>query len=158
MPFGSHVASLLGRPACVRDAVQSFFAGGEVKPGCTAESYRARGLFPRTSADLPRTSVPRVAVAYATVSDILGFPSGPGLRGGTFTTTPEGMTLNDVRYVSDVGVSGQVRLTMENVEADVTLSTGQQLHLSWTPFQTKDTLTVTGSTGGRPFTVCLPTA
>jgi pimeloyl-ACP methyl ester carboxylesterase len=158
VPFGGHVTSLVGRPACVQEAVQSFFAGGGVRPGCTAESYRARGVFPRTSAELPRASVPGVAVAYATVSDILGFPSGPGLRGGSFTTTQEGMTLTDVRYVSDVGVSGQVRLTMANVEADVTLSTGQQLHLSWTPFQARDTVTVTGSTNGHSFEVCLPAA
>ncbi|GAB3880354.1 alpha/beta hydrolase [Kibdelosporangium lantanae] len=57
VPFGGHVASLVGRPACVREAVQSFFAGGGgVKPGCTAEQAQARGVFPRTSAELP--SVP----------------------------------------------------------------------------------------------------
>ncbi|GAB3880357.1 hypothetical protein GCM10029964_034620 [Kibdelosporangium lantanae] len=97
-------------------------------------------------------------MAFATVSDVLGFPSGPGLRGGTFTTTPEGMTLTDVRFVSDVGVSGQVRFSTATVDADVTLSTGQRVRLSWTPLQAQETITVTGSVDGRSFTVCLPTA
>ncbi|TCO59574.1 alpha/beta fold hydrolase [Actinocrispum wychmicini] len=169
VPFGGHAASMSGNPACAAELVRSFLVepAKPVHATCTAETYRAMGHFPRTSAELPATRVPGLAAAFMTASDLLGQvgPSGlgpgpqlPGLRGGTFTGDANGVLhLTSVRYVDDIAVSGDIRLVNGTAEADLTLDSGPKLHLSWRPFQAQDKTTVTGSTDGHPFTVCPPT-
>jgi hypothetical protein len=154
VPFGRHSASVSG-DSCLQGVVQSFVAAPQrpVHSTCTAETYRALGQFPRTSADLSS-----LRVAFATAFDAFVHP-GPGLRGGTVTAESgrPSVHLDGVRYVSDVAVSGDVRLVDGKISADLTLGTRQHMILSWQAFQATDTVTVTGSVDGRPFTTCLPT-
>ncbi|MFI6396257.1 hypothetical protein [Nonomuraea sp. NPDC050540] len=132
---------------------------------CTAENYRALGVFPETVADLAPhparklTSAQRrvLAAAFATAADAAArrnpgsfvYPSvknEPGLRGGR-VAFGDVIALDDVRYVRDLPVNGTVTLSSDGrATATLTAETGGHTHdirMTWTAFSTTPTLTGT---------------
>lgn len=132
-------AGFAGSPywTCAREVVRSFLADpdqgwrkGRWHRGCTAENYRAVGSFPLTADDVPRAIIfgmaaderTLISAAFATAVDSLARrnPNGaatsqltqaPGLRGGVSRFPDRAtVTLDRVRLVSDVEVSGWVTL------------------------------------------------
>ncbi|MFI9507921.1 alpha/beta fold hydrolase [Nocardia sp. NPDC052566] len=177
VPFGNHSGSVYPSGPygeCLRGEVRAFFAdpGRSPTSGCTAENYRALGRFPISAADLPRTPIPGLAVAFATAVDALSrrnpntryladLKRQSGLRGGSVGFDDDGhrIVLDDVRYVRDVAVSGQIRLPGQDgtATAELTLSTGQRITMTWSAFRACDQVAVTGTIDGEPFTADLPT-
>lgn len=176
--FGGHTAALgalagLQGPhwTCALDVVRKFLAapnGFRPRDGCSAESYRAVGAFPRTAGDIRIHTVPRLddgehaAVAAALAAAVDGVarrdPNGaatsrltgePGLRGGMLRF-PDAVTveLDHVRHVRDVEVTGRVSLG-DRAYASLTVSGGRQVTLSWRPFQPDDHIRVGGVLDGH---------
>jgi hypothetical protein len=102
--------------------------------GCDGESFRAVGSFPRALAavpavltdDLPAPDRRFVGAAFATVADEMARrnPSDavprpatePGLRGGVLRWDREArvITMQDVRFVADLAVTGTIELDDEH--------------------------------------------
>lgn len=135
------------------------------------------------SATAEERKVATVAVAAATDAmqrAIIGFGSGVGLRGGTFTTdygdfTTWTVTLTDSAFVEDVAVSGTVTWSPSSpaflgqpgdasFTADLTVAgkgtKGGQLHVvgTWQARGPVGNFKVTGTLGGRPVAVLVPEA
>ncbi|MEV4898181.1 alpha/beta fold hydrolase [Nonomuraea sp. NPDC055795] len=180
VPFGGH--NLAGTPGpmgdCARDTLRTFLATKQVTDRrCTSENYRAVGRFPQRLADMAPHPAARLttaqrrvlAAAFATAADATarrnpnaGLPTGPseppgpasqpGLRGGqvVFGT---GITLDDVRYVEDLPVSGPITLTPEgDATAILRAGTGDRTHevrLTWEAFSLD--AKVSGTFDGIPF-------
>lgn len=188
--FGGHtpalgaVAGLVGPYwTCATENMRSFLLAPErfsKRTGCSAENYRAVGSFPVTSEDLPRVSVPGltapertlVTAAVATALDALQRrnPNGaattylagePGLRGGTLEFPgPDTVTLDRVRFVADVVVSGRLTASAARAELVVTDSGGRErpVRLEWAPFRAEAVTAVAGVLDGhRPFQLRFPT-
>jgi pimeloyl-ACP methyl ester carboxylesterase len=128
--------------------------------------------FPLHASTLPGPIARRAAlVAADTIGDVLARwetmsgSHGVGLRGGTFTATGDAhrrWTLHDVRWVSDVAVSGTVRLRAHGgaLHAVVTLSgTGlpeAHLDLRWNTWASLARAHMKGVVGGRTVALVVP--
>ncbi|WP_431896346.1 hypothetical protein [Nonomuraea sp. bgisy101] len=138
---------------------------------CTGENYRAVGAFPQKLRDVaphPARKLgpgPRriLAATFATAADAtarrnphafyhFGLPNEPGLRGGQ-VTFGQGITLDKVRFVRDLRVSGPITLTPDgHATATLTAETGGRAHevtLTWAAFSTRPSLS--GTFDGIPF-------
>ncbi|MFB4290049.1 alpha/beta fold hydrolase [Nonomuraea sp. ATR24] len=174
IPFGIHAQSFLPSPMgeCIRGMLRTFLTTKRVvDQKCAGENYRAVGAFPRELRDVAphpagELSPSRrriLAAAFATAADAtarrnphafyyFGRPSEPGLRGGQVTFGQD-ITLDGVRFVRDLKVSGRVALTPDgHANATLTAETGGRTHevtLSWTAFSTRQS--VSGTFDGAPF-------
>ncbi|MBB5084037.1 alpha/beta fold hydrolase [Nonomuraea endophytica] len=173
VPFGGH--NLAGTPGpmgdCARAVLRTFLTTKQVAAqGCTAENYRALGRFPQRLADvaphpaakLTTTQRRIIAAAFATAADATARrnpnagpptgPSQPGLRGGQITFGTD-ITLDNVRHVEDLPVTGPITLTPEGrATATLHAETSGRTHritLTWEAF-TLDTK-VSGTYDGIPF-------
>ncbi|MFI6900557.1 alpha/beta fold hydrolase [Nonomuraea sp. NPDC050394] len=168
VPFGPHALARFPSPMgdCVRDMLRTFLTTKQVTDReCTAENYRALGVFPETVADLAPhparklTSTQRrvLAAAFATAADAAArrnpgsfvYPSvknEPGLRGGR-VAFGDVIALDDVRYVRDLPVNGTVTLSPDGrATATLTAEASGHTHdirMTWTAFSTTPTLTGT---------------
>ncbi|MFF5110935.1 alpha/beta fold hydrolase [Streptosporangium sp. NPDC000509] len=169
---------------CVRDAMRAFLTDPDAfddKPRCDDANYRAVGSFPETVARVPQargTDLPArdrrvLAAAFATVADATARrdplrtpPWAPatqaGLRGGALTFDDKAATvdLRDVRFVGDLTVNGEVRLSGGDATARLTVTGGgggsRALDLSWKPFRAEDDTAVSGTFAGHGFTATIP--
>ncbi|MFI6908737.1 alpha/beta fold hydrolase [Nonomuraea sp. NPDC050394] len=174
IPFGIHAQSFLPSPLgdCVRGMLRTFLTTKRVvDQKCTGENYRAVGAFPQRLKDVAphpaRTLSPSrrriLAAAFATAADAtarrnpqafyhFGRTNEPGLRGGQITFGQD-ITLDGVRLVRDLQVSGPITLTPDGrATATLTAETGGRTHevtLSWTAFSTRRS--VSGTFDGIPF-------
>ncbi|NJP98477.1 alpha/beta hydrolase [Nonomuraea sp. FMUSA5-5] len=174
VPFGPHALTSSASPMgdCVRGMLRTFLTTKQVTDQkCTGENYRALGTFPQTVGDVPphparklSTAQQRVlAATFATASDATARrnPSStvytrvqnePGLRGGQVTFGQD-ITLDEVRFVRDLRVSGPIKLAPEGrATATLRAETGGRTHevtLTWTAFSTRPSLS--GSFDGIPF-------
>ena len=173
--------------ACVRAATRAFLAdpaGHRGTPGCDRSTYRAIGSFPRTLAQVPAAQVTGLpardrrvlAAAFATVADAAAMrdplqhpawlTSQPGLRGGELTFDDEAavIRLDQVRFVGDLAVSGEIRLggasrTGGEAAARLTVTDRdgtREVRLAWRPFTATEHPAVSGSYAGRRFTGTIP--
>jgi len=167
---------------CARQDVRTYLQNPERAGdlGCSAENYRAIGSFPRTSGELPKAGDglgdgdhTAVASAFATAADTTALRNpyspatmapmeGPGLRGGQVRLPdPSSVELTGVRYVSDVEVSGKIRLDdkqMAHGELTVTGTDGaaRRVTLDWPAFTAEGGTPVKGTIDGRAFEVRIP--
>ncbi|MFI7707840.1 alpha/beta fold hydrolase [Nonomuraea sp. NPDC049480] len=174
VPFGPHALTSPTSPMgdCVRGMLRTFLTTKQVTDRkCSGENYRALGAFPQTIGDVPphparklSTAQRRVlAATFATAADATARrnPNGnfykrlqnePGLRGGQVTFGQD-ITLDAVRFVRDLRVSGPIKLTPDGrAAATLTAETGGRTHevtLTWTPFSTRPSLS--GTFDGIPF-------
>jgi pimeloyl-ACP methyl ester carboxylesterase len=190
VPFGTHSLAWLPLPhgRCVREMLRAFLSAPRHPPSdavtadCTAESYRAVGSFPRTVAGMPpaRTeALPAddrhlVAAVFATAVDAVVrrspfnmAPPGPaeqeGLRGGMTHWDREASTisLDEVRFVDDLAVSGTVRITPDHTVAAELVATDpdgrvRDLSLEWQAFVAEDETAVRGVLDEVPFQAEVP--
>ncbi|GAA0941178.1 alpha/beta fold hydrolase [Nonomuraea longicatena] len=180
VPFGGH--ALAGAPGpmgdCVRGMLRTFLTTKQITDRrCNSENYRAVGRFPQRLADVTPHPAARLtagqrrvlAAAFATAADATarrnpnaGLPAGPSdppgpadqpdLRGGQVAFGTD-LTLDNVRYVEDLPVSGPITLSPEG-RATATLRAGtggrtHQVTLTWKAF-TLDAK-VSGTFDGIPF-------
>ncbi|GAA4235304.1 pimeloyl-ACP methyl ester carboxylesterase [Streptosporangium album] len=174
VPFGRHALSFPPGPMgdCVRGMLRTFLTTKQVADqGCSGENYRAVGAFPQQVRDVPphparklSTAQRRVlAATFATAADATARrnPNGyfytrvqnePGLRGGQVTFGQD-ITLDGVRFVRDLRVSGPIKLTPDGrATATLRAETGGRTHevtLTWTAFSTRPSLS--GTFNGIPF-------
>ncbi|MBG0828686.1 alpha/beta fold hydrolase [Planomonospora sp. ID67723] len=157
---------------CARQALRSFLARtGELPRSCDVSSYRAVRAFPRTAEDLPDAGDldRRVVAAFATAADAVvrrdpGSGSyrrakeEAGLRGGRLVFDDKAATirLEEVRFVSDLAVSGQIALTPDGTATARLTVGGTEAVLSWPAFRPLDPVLVSGRFDGRPFTARIP--
>ncbi|MFC6579497.1 alpha/beta fold hydrolase [Planomonospora parontospora] len=157
---------------CARQALRSFLArAGELPRSCDVSSHRALAAFPRTAEDLPDAGDldRRVVAGFAAASDALvrrdpgsasyrRLTEEPGLRGGRLVFDDKAATirLEDVRFVSDLAVSGQVVLNPDRTATARLTVGGAEVVLSWPAFRPLDPVPVSGSFDGRPFTARIP--
>ncbi|SDJ01447.1 alpha/beta fold hydrolase [Nonomuraea jiangxiensis] len=174
VPFGPHALTYPASPIgeCVRGMLRTFLTTKQVTDRhCTGENYRALGAFPRTVGAVPPSPVRELSVAqrrvlaatFATAADATARrnPNGnlyprlqnePGLRGGQVTFGRD-ITLDEVRFVRDLRVSGTINLTPDGrATATLRAETGGRAHevtLAWTAFSTRPSLS--GTFDGIPF-------
>lgn len=167
-PFGGHANTVGDGPYadCVRNQMLRPFLEHPdtplVDPGCTKENFRAPGTFPRRTTDLVRT-------AFATAADALARrnPNGlvytflteePGLRGGLirFDDAASTVRLDQVRFVDNMVVSGQVRAGAADLQVTPDGGTTRHVTLTWRPFVAEDRTLVTGTLDGRPLRIRVP--
>ncbi|WP_043628625.1 alpha/beta fold hydrolase [Nonomuraea candida] len=174
IPFGIHAQSLLPSPLgeCVRGMLRTFLTTKQVVDRkCTGENYRAVGAFPQKLGDLAPHPARHLssgqrrilAAAFATAADAtarrnphafyyFGRSAEPGLRGGQVTFGQD-LTLDKVRFVRDLRVSGSIKLTPDGrATATLRAETGRRSHevtLTWTAFGTRPSLS--GTFDGIPF-------
>ncbi|MEU1391629.1 MULTISPECIES: alpha/beta hydrolase [unclassified Nonomuraea] len=174
IPFGMHAQSFFPSPMgeCVRGMLRTFLTTKRVvDQKCTGENYRAVGAFPQRVRDVAPHPAPELspsrrrilAAAFATAADAtarrnphafyyFGRTNEPGLRGGQVTFGQD-ITLDGVRFVRDLRVSGLVTITPDgHATATLTAETGRRTHkvtLSWTAFSTQPS--VSGTVDGIPF-------
>jgi hypothetical protein len=186
--YGGHAMAMSSAPVggCVREIMRAFLTAphDSVPPGdvvCDAETYRALGNYPRTLGEVPAARADGLreperrllATAFATVADVVTrfdpnhrFPVRrllKGLRGGEtrFDVKSRTITLEEVRFVEDVAVSGAVRLDARNVIMAELRVTGdgqpaRDLWLEWTAFLPRDDTLVTGRLDDAEFTAWIP--
>ncbi|RSM83138.1 alpha/beta hydrolase [Kibdelosporangium aridum] len=163
VPFAGHATSTYPSAetfeACLSTAIQNFIIGRPAASSCSAENFAAIGQFPLRSADLLTTTVQTAMDALASRipnSYIMNTRDElPGLRGGKVTYDGPKATLHEVRYTTDTVVSGEIRFTETQAEADLTAN-GKRVQLTWKPFEAKETMWVTGSVDGKRFGRWLP--
>ncbi|MEV0618244.1 alpha/beta fold hydrolase [Nonomuraea sp. NPDC050404] len=174
IPFGIHAQSFLPSPMgdCVRGMLRTFLTTKRVADqNCTGENYRAVGGFPQELRDVAPHPAGELspgqrrilAATFATAADAtarrnphafyyFGRPNEPGLRGGQVTFGQD-ITLDAVRFVRDLRVSGPITLTPDgHATATLTAESGGRTHevtLSWTAFSTRPS--VSGTFDGIPF-------
>ncbi|WP_283133944.1 alpha/beta fold hydrolase [Rhizohabitans arisaemae] len=174
IPFGIHAQSFLPSPMgdCVRGMLRTFLTTKRVVDRkCTGENYHAVGAFPQELKDVTphpaRNLGPGrrriIAAAFATAADAtarrnphafyyFGRPNEPGLRGGQVSFGQD-ITLDSVRFVRDLRVSGPIKLTPDGrAVATLRAETGGRTHevtLTWTAFGTRPSLS--GTFDGIPF-------
>ncbi|MFB9722259.1 alpha/beta fold hydrolase [Planobispora longispora] len=157
---------------CAREALRAFLADpGEPPRSCDARTYRPIASFPRTAEDLPEAGGldRRVVAAFATAADAVvrrnpgsgsyrPLKEEPGLRGGklVFDDGAAVIRLEDVRFVNDVAVSGQISLGRDGTATARLTAGGAEVTLSWPAFRPLDPVPVSGSLGGQPFTARIP--
>jgi len=145
---------------------------------CTMANYQAHGRFPATAAAVPAArggglDAPQrtlVAATFATAADVVAMhnphrASRPdeeaGLRGGRLANGEDGtITLDQVRYVADLAVTGAARVVGDKATADLTVTgpdgATHQVTLRWRAFTATGTTFVTGTLDGRPFELHVP--
>ncbi|MEV4804351.1 alpha/beta fold hydrolase [Nonomuraea sp. NPDC049421] len=174
IPFGIHAQSFLPSPMgeCVRGMLRTFLTTKRVvDQKCTGENYRAVGAFPQKLRDVAphpaRELSPSrrriLAATFATAADAtarrnphafyyFGRTDEPGLRGGRVTFGQD-ITLDSVRFVRDLRVSGTIKLDPDGrATATLRAETGGRSHevtLTWTAFGTHPSLS--GTFDGVPF-------
>ncbi|MGP3934415.1 alpha/beta fold hydrolase [Nonomuraea sp. KM88] len=174
VPFGPHALTSFASPMgdCVRGMLRTFLTTRQVSDSqCTGENYRALGAFPKTVGDVPPQTARNLSVAqrrvlaatFATAADATARhnPNGhaytsvrdeAGLRGG-LVTFGQDITLDEVRFVRDLRVSGPIKLTPEGrATATLRAETGGRTHevaLTWAAFSTRPSLS--GTFDGVPF-------
>ncbi|MGW5688401.1 alpha/beta fold hydrolase [Nonomuraea sp. NPDC003754] len=174
VPFGPHALTSPASPMgdCVRGMLRTFLTTKQViDQQCTGENYRALGAFPQTVGDVPPSPARRLGIAqrrvlaatFATAADATArrnpngnvYPSlqnEPGLRGG-HVTFGQDITLDEVRFVRDLRVSGPIKLTPDGrATATLRAETGGRTHevtLAWKAFSTRPSLS--GTFDGIPF-------
>nr|BFE87573.1 hypothetical protein GCM10020093_101740 [Planobispora longispora] len=135
-------------------------------PGRTARSRPSPdGGGPAGGGGLDR----RVVAAFATAADAVvrrnpgsgsyrPLKEEPGLRGGklVFDDGAAVIRLEDVRFVNDVAVSGQISLGRDGTATARLTAGGAEVTLSWPAFRPLDPVPVSGSLGGQPFTARIP--
>jgi pimeloyl-ACP methyl ester carboxylesterase len=175
---------------CVRTKMQSFLSNPNHPPqisspdkadGCDGENYRAVGSFPKSMGKitpiredkLPKHERHLIAAAFATVSDVISrrnpFDRIPrsskenGLRGGIieWNDKTNTFTLDEVRFVDDLIVSGKVQLDhKQNATAEIhtldSIGTNRNLIIQWRAFIAEDETTVTGLINDRKFKARIP--
>ncbi|MFF0309801.1 alpha/beta fold hydrolase [Streptosporangium sp. NPDC004379] len=186
VPFGGHSLAWGSRPVneCVRSLMRSFLDDpSRPLPAarCTAENYRATGEFPETVKEATPIRAPglsardrRVAgAAFATVQDASArrnpysllhslLKTEPGLRGGrlAFDDAARAISLEDVRFVGNLAVSGRVTLPEDpdgggEAVARLTVTgddgTPHEITLSWPVFVAEERPPLSGTFDGRPF-------
>jgi pimeloyl-ACP methyl ester carboxylesterase len=189
--FGTHAlaAGRHRQGQCVRDVMRAFLeaprhpAPAPAEPGCDAERFRAVGTFPRTVAQLPAAAVGNlaahdrqlIAAVFATAADAVARrnphdalapirPRGQdGLRGGMvrWNASAGTITLDEVRFVEDLAVTGTIRVDPEYyVTAEIRAvqydGRTHELILRWRAFVAEDSTEVEGSMDGSPFTALVP--
>ncbi|MFG1966497.1 alpha/beta fold hydrolase [Nonomuraea sp. NPDC049028] len=174
VPFGPHALTSGTSPMgdCVRGMLRTFLTTKKVTDQhCTGENYRALGAFPQTVEEVPPAPARELSIAqrrvlaatFATATDATARrnPNGyvyarlqnePGLRGGQVTFGQD-ITLDEVRFVRDLRVSGPIKLTSDGrATATLRAETGERTHeitLTWTAFSTHPSLS--GTFDGIPF-------
>lgn len=183
--YGIH-AQALGNE-CARGVARDFLADprhpapGPAGPeGCTVENYRAVGAFARTMAELRPAEGEAlapdegrlVAGVFATAADIVARlnpthrampPRLVALRGGEVRWDAETrrLTLDEVRYVEDLAVTGTVDLAADHTvtaELQAKDADGRRfvLHLRWRAFVAEDATELAGLLDGSPFRAKVP--
>ncbi|MFC0109197.1 alpha/beta fold hydrolase [Kibdelosporangium aridum] len=162
VPFAGHATSIsfdTTYVACVATAMQNFITARSSRSSCSGENFAALGRFPLTSEDLLTTTVQTAMDALASripnSYTVNTRPEMPGLRGGKVTFDGPKATLHDVRYTTDTVVSGEIRFTGTQAEADLTAN-GKRVQLTWKPFEAKENMWVTGAVDGKRFARWLP--
>lgn len=179
-----------GYSECVREVMRSFLAdprhpvpvpAPDDPSGCDGESYRAVGSFPLTVADTPPADAEHlspaerhlVAAAFATAADAVARRDPTdrvprpreeeGLRGGYTRWDPEArtITLDEVRFVEDLAVSGTIRIGPEHdTTAEVAVvgpdGAARELTLRWRAFLPENETRVAGSIDDKGFTARVP--
>ncbi|MEU8383729.1 alpha/beta hydrolase [Streptosporangium sp. NPDC048865] len=167
---------------CARAAMRAFLADPAAfddRPRCDEANYRALGSFPETVERVPPARAAGLdagerrilAAAFATAADAVArrnpvrspfwMPAAQeGLRGGRLTFDDEAGTvrLRDVRFVGDLTVNGEVRLSTD-ATARLTVTGGGGSHtveMSWKAFLAGDDTAVSGTFAGRGFTATIP--
>jgi pimeloyl-ACP methyl ester carboxylesterase len=175
---------------CVRELVREFLAD-PVHParapatsdpdGCDGENYRAVGSFPRTTSEVPPAEGADlsgsdrfvVAGAFATAADAVARrnpfdqvfrpPEEAGLRGGRVLWDRESriITLEDVRFVEDLAVTGTVHLDPDGrAAAELTVlgpdGRSRTLEMEWRAFVAENETSVTGRLDGSEFAARVP--
>ncbi|GGS45680.1 hypothetical protein GCM10010156_00370 [Planobispora rosea] len=157
---------------CAREALRAFLADpGELPRSCDARTYRPIAAFPRTAGDLPAAGGldRRVVAAFATAADAVirrdpgsgsyrALKEEAGLRGGKLVFDDKAATirLEEVSFVRDVAVSGQIVLAPDGTATARLTAGGDEVTLSWPAFRPLDPVPVSGTFGGRPFTARIP--
>ncbi|MCA2223578.1 alpha/beta hydrolase [Nonomuraea aurantiaca] len=165
---------------CVRTGMRAFLSDTAHRMPdlrCGAENYRAAGAFPRSAADVPvipasgLTASERrtVSAVLATAVDATSrrnpyallharLKTEPGLRGGRVDFRDENATiaLDQVRLVTDLQVSGDIRLTAAGRATAGLRATGadgrtHDLTLTWQAFTAQERPALSGTFDGRPF-------
>ncbi|WP_326823858.1 alpha/beta hydrolase [Streptosporangium sp. NBC_01756] len=180
--FGGHSLAWGDRPVnrCVRSVMRSFLAAPShpVPPmRCSAENYRAAGAFPQSveevtpirASGLSGEERRLVGAAFATVEDASTrrnpyssvhslLKTEPGLRGGRldFDDKVGTISLEKVRFVDDLTVSGRIRLEGSGKATAQLLVTGadrgpHKIRLSWSAFLAQERPPVSGTFDGRVF-------
>jgi len=168
VPNVTHVTALADHKRCTSKIVLSFTENLDAgDASCVDTRYpevRAVDEFYIKAADIPaNTTEERAAlVAIESVGDAIARwynmygSHGTGLRGGTFVVHGYGRptwTLDKVRFVTDVRVSGHAELDRRSGEgsADMTLAgpgvPPSDLHLAWNDYDLNSMATVTGTVG-----------
>ncbi|SMD20833.1 alpha/beta hydrolase [Kibdelosporangium aridum] len=162
VPFAGHATSVsfdTTYETCVSTAVRNFIIGQRRLPSCSGENFVALGRFPLTSEALLTTTFHTAMDALASripnSYTVNTRPEMPGLRGGKVTFDGPKATLHDVRYTTDTVVSGEIRFTGTQAEADLTAN-GKRVQLTWKPFEAKENMWVTGAVDGKRFARWLP--
>jgi pimeloyl-ACP methyl ester carboxylesterase len=190
VPFGTHSLAWLPLPhgRCVRELMRAFLSAPRHPPSyavtgdCTAESFRAVGYFPRTVAgmpparteELPSDDRQLVGVVFATAVDAVvrrspynmappGPPEQEGLRGGATHWDREAstITLDEVRFVDDLAVSGTIHIAPDHAVVAELVATDPQgrtrdLSLEWRAFVAEDETAVRGVLASAPFQAQVP--
>ncbi len=175
---------------CVRGFMRSFFMeprhpmavqAPDDPGGCSGDNYRAVGSFPRTMAELPPAITEDlaegdrmlVAATFATAADgvarrnpfdrVLRPRDTRGVRGGEMRWDPQlrTITLEGVRFVEDLAVSGTVLLNPDGeAVAELLAETDdgvvRDLTLRWRAFLAENETEVNGTMDGRSFTARAP--
>jgi pimeloyl-ACP methyl ester carboxylesterase len=190
VPFGIHSLAWQSLPhgQCVRELLRAFLANPRHPPSypvtgdCDAESYRAVGDFPRTIVDVPAARADRlpapdrhlVAAVFATAADAVvrrspyrasppGAPEQQGLRDGTTRWDRETstITLDAVRFVDDLAVTGTIRIAPDHTVVAELVATGpygrsRDLILEWRAFVAENETAVNGVLDGAAFQAHVP--
>ncbi len=171
----THVTALGDRHRCASQIVLRFVRTLDAGDTSCAAGYpeiRAVDAFAVLAAQIEGSPVRRVAtVAAATVADVIarwpgmgGF-EGVGLRGGSFVTSgygPVSWTLDGVRWVRDVAVSGAASWDRRTgaIRASVTLEgsglPGGRLRLRWNDLEPLAKAHVRGMLEGRTIDLTIP--
>ena len=172
----THVTAIDDYGRCASQIVLHFIetmTAGDTSCAAQYAPYHVVNRFARRAGQLGVSEIgSRTAVAAAdTVADVQGRwwtivgTHGVGLRGGTFTMhgySDVTARLTDVRFVSDVRVSGSLewdRRTGE-VRATVTVdgpaASPGTLTISWNDWDQQSEATVTGTLGGRQVSFSFP--
>ncbi|WP_283135994.1 alpha/beta hydrolase [Rhizohabitans arisaemae] len=180
---GYHNPGVVGRGPggeCARRIMHRFIENPGPVSGtsCAMANYQAHGRFPATVAAVPAArggglGAPQrtlVAAAFATVADAVAVynphralrpGTEAGLRGGRLTNGGDGtITLDQVRYVTDLAATGTAKVTGGKATADLTVTgpdgATHKVTLQWAAFTATATTPVTGTLNGRPFRLRVP--
>ena len=172
-----HVSALGDSTGCAAGIVLRFvqtLSAGDTSCASQYPEVRTVDAFYRTASEVPGSAQMKAAtIADDTVADVMARyevmygSHGVGLRGGTFVEHGAGQrswTLDDVRWVTDVGVDGTATYDAGSGAARATVTlTGPglphwRIDLRWNVLQPLAQVTVHGHLGAQDFDLTVPAA